>query len=136
MLKNSSQNCKWAMKNITDWLENYNLWNPDKPCPSDVLSPSCTKDFICIALRHPCLTYTQVFYRLLHHFSYPPILLMDNFPCIFRINLNLCIGLVQELIIWESHNSNLYQFSFCIFCHYYQVDLCILLVVDSVKVLN
>ena len=38
--------------------------------------------------------------------------------------------------IWEFHSSNLYHFNFCTFCHYYQVDLCILLVVDSMKVLN
>ena len=36
----------------------------------------------------------------------------------------------------EFHSSNLYHFSFCTTYHYYQVDLCILLVVDSMKVLN
>ena len=46
MPKNSSQNCKWAMKNFVEWLESYNSRNPDKPCPSDVLSPSCGKDVL------------------------------------------------------------------------------------------
>ena len=48
MPKNSSQNCKWDMKNIADWLENYmyNRRNPDQPCPSDILFPSCGKEVL------------------------------------------------------------------------------------------
>ena len=32
MPKISELNCKWAINNLSDWRENYNLKNVDNPC--------------------------------------------------------------------------------------------------------
>ena len=42
--KNTSISTRWAMKNLTDWLNDYNKCNPSKCCPEEILSPSCETD--------------------------------------------------------------------------------------------
>ena len=39
--KNTDINTRWAMKNFTDWLRDYNLRNPESVCPEEVILPSC-----------------------------------------------------------------------------------------------
>ena len=39
--KNTDINTRWAMKNFTDWLSDYNLRNPESVCPEEVILPSC-----------------------------------------------------------------------------------------------
>ena len=39
--KNTDINTRWAMKNFTDWLSDYNLQNPESVCPEEVILPLC-----------------------------------------------------------------------------------------------
>ena len=39
--QNTDINTRWAMKNFTDWLSDYNLRNPESVCPEEVILPSC-----------------------------------------------------------------------------------------------
>ena len=45
MPKNSELNSKWAMKNLADWVESYNMRNIDKPFPLENLSEFAVKVF-------------------------------------------------------------------------------------------
>ena len=38
---NTSVSTRWAMKNFSNWFENYNSKHPDDLCPNKVLLPSC-----------------------------------------------------------------------------------------------
>ena len=38
---NTSISTSWAMKNFSDWFENYHWKHPDDLCPNKVLLPSC-----------------------------------------------------------------------------------------------
>ena len=44
MSKNSAVSSKWALKNLRDWREEYNMKHPTKLCPEEILSPNCTKE--------------------------------------------------------------------------------------------
>ena len=66
MPKNSATSSQWAMKNLSDWREEYNRTNPDKNCPEEIMLPSCSKEllneWLCIYI-----TETQCF-QLMHDF--------------------------------------------------------------------
>ena len=38
--KNTSTCTRWAVKNFTDWFNDYNTRNEAKPCPDAVLTPT------------------------------------------------------------------------------------------------
>ena len=40
--KNTDVSTRWAMKNFTDWYQDYNARNPEEPCPKEVNSPKCS----------------------------------------------------------------------------------------------
>ena len=44
--KNTSISTRWAMKILTDWLNDYNKRNPSKCCPEEILSPSCESELL------------------------------------------------------------------------------------------
>ena len=46
MPKNSATSSRWAMKNLSDWREEYNHRNPDKNCPEEIMLPSCSKELL------------------------------------------------------------------------------------------
>ena len=49
--KNTEKTSKWAMTNMTEWLNDYNTRNTDAKCPDGFLTPSCSKTcvngFVC-----------------------------------------------------------------------------------------
>ena len=52
MPKNSATSSRWALKNLSDWRQEHNNQNPEKPCPEEILSPSCNKallnEWLCV----------------------------------------------------------------------------------------
>ena len=45
--KNTEKTSKWAMTNMTEWLNDYNTRNTDAKCPDEFLTPSCLKENLC-----------------------------------------------------------------------------------------
>ena len=45
--KNAEKSSKWAMTNMTEWLNDYNTRNTDAKCPDEFLTPSCSKENLC-----------------------------------------------------------------------------------------
>ena len=45
--KNTEKTSKWAMTNMTEWLNDYNSRNTDAKCPDEFLTPSCSKENLC-----------------------------------------------------------------------------------------
>ena len=37
--KNTDVSKRWAIKNFTDWYQDYNARNPEELCPKEVISP-------------------------------------------------------------------------------------------------
>ena len=44
--KNTEKSSKWAMGNLKDWFEDYNSRNPNSTWPSEVLTPTCSKEVL------------------------------------------------------------------------------------------
>ena len=44
--KNTSTCTRWAVKNFTDWFNDYNTRNEAKPCPDAVLTPTCSAEVL------------------------------------------------------------------------------------------
>ena len=40
--QNTDVSTRWAMKNFTDWYQDYNARNPKEPCSEEVISPKCS----------------------------------------------------------------------------------------------
>ena len=64
---NTSVSTRWAMKNFSDWFENYNSKHPDDLCPNKVLLPSCDaetlNEWLCVFICETRTTSGE---------SYPP----------------------------------------------------------------
>ena len=45
--KNTDVSTRWAMKNFTDWYQDYNIRNPEEPCPKEVISSKCSLYAFC-----------------------------------------------------------------------------------------
>ena len=52
---NTSLNTKWAMKNLTDWYNDYNKRNPENPCPEEIILPFCSaeklNEWLCVYVK-------------------------------------------------------------------------------------
>lgn len=46
MPKNSATSSRWALKNLSEWREEYNRRHSDKSCPEEVLLPTCSKELL------------------------------------------------------------------------------------------
>lgn len=44
--KNTDVSTRWAMKNFKEWHEDYNARNKEKPCPEEVILPTCDKTLL------------------------------------------------------------------------------------------
>ena len=44
--KNTEKSSKWAIGNLKDWFEDYNNRNPSDTCPSEILTPTCSKEIL------------------------------------------------------------------------------------------
>ena len=44
--KNTYVCTRWAMKNFTEWYEDYNTRNPVDPCPEEVILPTCSASLL------------------------------------------------------------------------------------------
>ena len=65
--KNSARSSKWAIKNLRDWLVDYNYRNPENECPEDLLLPFCSKE---ILNKWLCIYVTET--RNQNGDAYPP----------------------------------------------------------------
>ena len=88
--KNSAMSSRWALKNLNDWMQEHNNQNPEKPCPEEILSPSCNK-----ALLNEWLCVYIVETRSHSGERYPPK----------TIHALLC-GILREMRVKNSEYSN------------------------------
>ena len=44
--KNTEKCSKWAVDNLKDWFEDYNSRNLSDTCPSEILTPTCSKELL------------------------------------------------------------------------------------------
>ena len=49
---------RWAMDNLKDWFEDCNSRNPSDTCPSEILTPTCSKEllnkWLCVLINETC----------------------------------------------------------------------------------